>query len=294
VQIHQEKNEHIPVLLRPVLDYLDPKEGDSYLDLTAGYGGHAAAVLERTNNPKEATLVDRDANAIAALALLGRQGVRLIHKDFLSATQALVAEGGQFELILADLGISSPHVDNAARGFAFSADGPLDMRMDQSQTLTAATVVNTYSVDELQRIIKVYGEEPRARRIAQAIAEARPLQTTQELAEVVRSVMPKGSKTHPATRTFQALRIAVNDELELLKAALPLWVQLLKPGGRLGVISFHSLEDRIVKQVFSELAGDRYDTPLLLLTKHPVTADEQELVFNPRARSAKLRAVVKK
>jgi len=282
------------VLLRPVLDYLDPKEGDSYLDLTAGYGGHAAAVLERTNNPKEATLVDRDANAIAALALLGRQGVRLIHKDFLSATQALVAEGGQFELILADLGISSPHVDNAARGFAFSADGPLDMRMDQSQTLTAATVVNTYSVDELQRIIKVYGEEPRARRIAQAIAEARPLQTTQELAEVVRSVMPKGSKTHPATRTFQALRIAVNDELELLKAALPLWVQLLKPGGRLGVISFHSLEDRIVKQVFSELAGDRYDTPLLLLTKHPVTADEQELVFNPRARSAKLRAVVKK
>lgn len=294
MQIHQEKNEHIPVLLRPVLDYLDPKEGDSYLDLTAGYGGHAAAVLERTNNPKEATLVDRDANAIAALALLGRQGVRLIHKDFLSATQALVAEGGQFELILADLGISSPHVDNAARGFAFSADGPLDMRMDQSQTLTAATVVNTYSVDELQRIIKVYGEEPRARRIAQAIAEARPLQTTQELAEVVRSVMPKGSKTHPATRTFQALRIAVNDELELLKAALPLWVQLLKPGGRLGVISFHSLEDRIVKQVFSELAGDRYDTPLLLLTKHPVTADEQELVFNPRARSAKLRAVVKK
>lgn len=282
------------MLLRPVLDYLDPKEGDSYLDLTAGYGGHAAAVLERTNNPKEATLVDRDANAIAALALLGRQGVRLIHKDFLSATQALVAEGGQFELILADLGISSPHVDNAARGFAFSADGPLDMRMDQSQTLTAATVVNTYSVDELQRIIKVYGEEPRARRIAQAIAEARPLQTTQELAEVVRSVMPKGSKTHPATRTFQALRIAVNDELELLKAALPLWVQLLKPGGRLGVISFHSLEDRIVKQVFSELAGDRYDTPLLLLTKHPVTADEQELVFNPRARSAKLRAVVKK
>jgi len=294
VQIHQEKNEHIPVLLRPVLDYLDPKEGDSYLDLTAGYGGHAAAVLERTNNPKEATLVDRDANAIAALAPLGRQGVRLIHKDFLSATQALVAEGSQFELILADLGISSPHVDNAARGFAFSADGPLDMRMDQSQTLTAATVVNTYSVDELQRIIKVYGEEPRARRIAQAIAEARPLQTTQELAEVVRSVMPKGSKTHPATRTFQALRIAVNDELELLKAALPLWVQLLKPGGRLGVISFHSLEDRIVKQVFSELAGDRYDTPLLLLTKHPVTADEQELVFNPRARSAKLRAVVKK
>jgi len=294
VQILQEKNQHIPVLLEPVLQYLSPQAGESYLDLTAGYGGHAARVLERTNNPKAAVLVDRDANAIAALASLAEQGATLLHMDFLSAAQALVVEGRQFELILADLGISSPHVDNAARGFAFSANGPLDMRMDQSQTLTAAIVVNTYSVDELQRIIKVYGEEPRARRIAEAIVQARPLETTQALADVVRSVMPKGSKTHPATRAFQALRIAVNDELELLKAALPLWVQLLKPGGRLGVISFHSLEDRIVKQAFSELAGDRYDASLQLLTKHPVVADEQELVFNPRARSAKLRAVVKK
>ena len=294
MQILQEKNQHIPVLLEPVLQYLSPQAGESYLDLTAGYGGHAARVLERTNNPKAAVLVDRDANAIAALASLAEQGATLLHMDFLSAAQALVVEGRQFELILADLGISSPHVDNAARGFAFSANGPLDMRMDQSQTLTAAIVVNTYSVDELQRIIKVYGEEPRARRIAEAIVQARPLETTQALADVVRSVMPKGSKTHPATRAFQALRIAVNDELELLKAALPLWVQLLKPGGRLGVISFHSLEDRIVKQAFSELAGDRYDASLQLLTKHPVVADEQELVFNPRARSAKLRAVVKK
>ncbi|HSX07226.1 MAG TPA: 16S rRNA (cytosine(1402)-N(4))-methyltransferase RsmH [Candidatus Saccharimonadia bacterium] len=290
----QEKNEHIPVLLQPVLHYLNPKEGDAYLDLTAGYGGHAAAVLECTENPKEAVLVDRDVNAITALAPLAKQGVRLIHKDFLSATQTLVAEGRQFDLILADLGISSPHVDNAARGFAFSANGPLDMRMDQSQTLTAALMVNTYSVDELQRIIKTYGEEPRARRIAQAITEARPFETTQQLADIIRSVMPKGSKTHPATRTFQALRIAVNDELELLKGALPLWVALLAPGGRLGVISFHSLEDRIVKQAFAELAGDRYDASLQLLTKHPIVADEQELVFNPRARSAKLRAVVKK
>ncbi len=282
------------MLLQPVLHYLNPKEGDAYLDLTAGYGGHAAAVLECTENPKEAVLVDRDVNAITALAPLAKQGVRLIHKDFLSATQTLVAEGRQFDLILADLGISSPHVDNAARGFAFSANGPLDMRMDQSQTLTAALMVNTYSVDELQRIIKTYGEEPRARRIAQAITEARPFETTQQLADIIRSVMPKGSKTHPATRTFQALRIAVNDELELLKGALPLWVALLAPGGRLGVISFHSLEDRIVKQAFAELAGDRYDASLQLLTKHPIVADEQELVFNPRARSAKLRAVVKK
>lgn len=282
------------MLLKPVLQYLNPQDGESYLDLTAGYGGHAREVLERTKNPEAATLVDRDENAIRALEPLGKRGARLVHMDFLSATQRLVAEGVQFDLILADLGISSPHVDNAARGFAFSANGPLDMRMDQSQALTAEIMVNTYSVDELQRIIKVYGEEPRARKIAQAIIDARPLTTTQELAETVRSVMPKGSKTHPATRTFQALRIAVNDELELLKAALPLWIDLLAPGGRLGVISFHSLEDRIVKQILAELAGDRYDAPLHLLTKHPIAADEQELVFNPRARSAKLRAVVKK
>jgi len=294
VRMHQELNEHVPVLLQPVLQCLDPQLGESYLDLTAGYGGHARAILERTNAPEHTVLVDRDANAIAALADIGKQGVELVHQDFLSATKALAAAGKQFDIILADLGVSSPHLDNAARGFAFGQDGPLDMRMDQTQTLDAATMVNTYSADDLQRIIKTYGEEPRARTIAQAIVAARPLATTQQLAETIRSVMPKGSKTHPATKTFQALRIAVNDELELLRAALPLWMQLLKPGGRLGVISFHSLEDRIVKQAFAEVAGDRYDATMLPLTKHPVTADEQELVFNPRARSAKLRAVVKK
>lgn len=285
---------HIPVLLAPVLKYLDPKEGDSYLDLTAGYGGHATAVLEHTKAPARAVLVDRDANAIAALAHLEDDGARLVRSDFLSACQGLAEKGQTFDIILADLGVSSPHLDSASRGFAFGLDGPLDMRMDQSAPLDAATVVNTYSLDDLQRIIRQYGEEPRARAIAQAIVAARPLKTTFELAETVRSAMPRGSKMHPATRTFQALRIAVNDELELLRASLPIWVKLLKSGGRLGVISFHSLEDRIVKQVFKELAGDRYDAELSLLTKRPVTADEQELVFNPRARSAKLRAVVKK
>jgi len=292
--MHQEKNEHIPVLLASVLQYLDPQSGESYLDLTAGYGGHASAILERTEAPTQAMLVDRDSNAIAALQPLAAQGVTLVHQDFLSATKALCAEGKRFDIILADLGVSSPHLDNAARGFAFRANGPLDMRMDQSQSLDAATIVNTYATDDLVRIIKQYGEEPRAKRIAEAIVAARPLTTTQDLAEVIRSVMPKGSKTHPATKTFQALRIAVNDELELLRAALPLWAGLLKPGGRVGVISFHSLEDRLVKQAFAELAGDRYDAPLQLATKHPVTADEHELVFNPRARSAKLRVAVKK
>jgi len=292
--MYQELNEHIPVLVEPVLQYLNPIEGESYLDLTAGYGGHARVILERTKAPERATLVDRDANAIAALAEFERQGVSLIHRDFLSTSQGLQAEGKRFNIILADLGVSSPHLDNAARGFAFGQDGPLDMRMDQTQTLDAATVVNTYSVDDLQRIIREYGEEPRAKTIAHAIVEARPLHSTQQLADVVRKVMPKGSKTHPATRTFQGLRIAVNDELELLRASLPLWVTLLEPKGRLGIISFHSLEDRIVKQTFAELAGDRYDAELTLLTKRPVVAAKQELVFNPRARSAKFRAVVKK
>jgi 16S rRNA (cytosine1402-N4)-methyltransferase len=292
--MRQERNEHIPVLLRPVLQYLDPQKGESYLDLTAGYGGHARVVLECTKSPQRATLVDRDANAIATLTDFVKQGVTLVQRDFLSVSQELAAEGRQFDIILADLGVSSPHLDNASRGFAFGQDGPLDMRMDQTQTLDAATVVNTYSADDLARIIKTYGEEPRAKTIAQAIVNHRPFSSTQQLAETIRSVMPKGSKIHPATRTFQALRIAVNDELELLRASLPLWLQLLAPGGRLGVISFHSLEDRIVKQAFAEIAGNRYDAEALSLTKGAVTADEQELVFNPRARSAKLRAVVKK
>lgn len=291
--MHQEPNEHTPVLLGPVLRYLDPKAGESYLDLTAGYGGHASAVLERSGIPKRAVLVDRDANAIAALADLERQGAKLVRRDFLSASRDLLVEGKRFDIILADLGVSSPHLDTATRGFAFSTDGPLDMRMDQTQTLDAATVVNAYVVDDLERIIREYGEEPRARTIARAIVDARPLMSTVALADVVRKVMPKGSRTHPATRTFQALRIAVNDELELLRASLPIWFELLEPYGRLGVISFHSLEDRIVKQAFAEVTGDRYDVSLSLLTKHPVVADRQELVFNPRARSAKFRAVVK-
>jgi 16S rRNA (cytosine1402-N4)-methyltransferase len=290
-----QKNQHIPVLLEPVLQYLDPKEGESYLDLTAGYGGHARAVLEQTHAAQLATLVDRDSNAVAALEPYANAGARIIHSDFLAASTELVATGRRFDLILADLGVSSPHLDQAERGFAFGQDGPLDMRMDQNQTTSADTVVNTYSQDDLKRIIKSYGEEPRAATIANAIVAARPLHSTQALADVVRSVMPwKGSKTHPATKTFQAIRIAVNDELELLTASLPLWFRLLAPGGRIAVISFHSLEDRLVKQAFKEVAGERYDAELQLLTKRPVVADNTELVFNPRARSAKLRVAVKK
>lgn len=294
--MHQEEhNHHIPVLLEPVLTYLNPKPGDTYLDVTGGYGGHASAVLERTNNPQGTTLVDRDENAIRVLreTFEGR-GVNIRQADFLTASQALQSEGKRFDLILADLGVSSPHLNQASRGFSIQADGPLDMRMDQSQVLTAEKVVNTYPEAELADLIKKYGEEPKARQIASLIVNNRPITTTKELANIVAKAWPGHSRTHPATRTFQALRIVVNDELELLRKCLPIWIDdLLAPGGRIVVISFHSLEDRIVKDAFKQAGGDRYDASLQILTKKPITGDAQELVFNPRARSAKLRAACK-
>jgi 16S rRNA (cytosine1402-N4)-methyltransferase len=168
------------------------------------------------------------------------------------------------------------------------------MRMDQSQSLTAEQVVNTYSEDELIDILKRYGEEPKARAIASLIVHNRPIKTTHELAKIVAKAWPGHSRTHPATRTFQGLRIAVNDELELLRKSLPVWIDdLLAPGGRIAIISFHSLEDRLVKQALQDASGDRYDASLRLLTKRPVTGDTTELVSNPRARSAKLRAAAK-
>jgi 16S rRNA (cytosine1402-N4)-methyltransferase len=295
--MHQEDQNHlhIPVLLEQVLTYLDPKAGESYLDLTGGYGGHASAVLERTGKPGSATLVDRDQNAIAELEKrFTGQGVSLMRADFLSASEQLKAAGKQFDMILADLGVSSPHLNQASRGFSIKADGPLDMRMDQSQSLTAEVMVNTYKADELADILKRYGEEPKARQIAALIVGNRPLKTTSELANTVAKAWPGYSKVHPATRTFQALRIAVNDELELLRKSLPIWMlDLLAPGGRIVVISFHSLEDRLVKQALAEYSGDRYDAPLRLLTKKPATGSDDELVSNPRARSAKLRAASK-
>lgn len=293
-QNNQNKNTHFPVLIDEVLHYLQPKKGESYLDLTAGYGGHAAAILERTLQPSTSTLVDRDRNAIGYLqSRFDGSGIQLIHRDFLGASQELVEAGRQFDLILADLGVSSPHLDNASRGFSLKTDGPLDMRMDQTQSVTAETIVNTYGEAELRDLIRRYGEEPRAAKVARLLVEHRPIKTTKELAAIVARAWPGHSKIHPATRTFQALRIAVNSELDQIQRALPLWIDLLSPGGRIAVISFHSLEDRLVKQAFMEAAGNRYDAVLDLLTKQPVVADEKEIVFNPRARSAKLRAAVK-
>lgn len=295
-EMHQNQNKqflHIPVLVDAVLAYLKPGQGESYLDLTAGYGGHAAAILELTKNPKQAVLVDRDEMAVTALKERFGSEPEIIHSDFFTASQQLVKEQRQFDLIVADLGLSSPHLDTASRGFSFATEGPLDMRMDQSQELSADTVVNHYREAQLSDIIKRYGQDPKASRIAHLIVTHRPIKTTTQLAAIVAMAWPGHSKVHPATRTFQALRIAVNNELELLSASLPLWVELLAPGGRIAIISFHSLEDRLVKEALQERSGERYDAELILLTKHPVSSDSHETVSNPRARSAKLRAAVK-
>lgn len=292
---YQNKNiRHEPVLLLEVLHYLDPKAGETYLDLTAGYGGHAREVLERTGSLTPATLVDRDQNAINELKKAFKSSeANLVRQDFLSASHDLHAEGRHFDLILVDLGVSSPHLNEGERGFAINTTGPLDMRMDQSQELTASRIVNTYSEAALADLIAGNGEEPKARQIAKLIVDNRPITSTTQLAEVVAKAWPGHSRVHPATRTFQAIRIAVNDELAQLEKSLPIWFKLLNPGGRLAVISFHSLEDRIVKQAMREYAGEGFDSELELLTKRPVTASPEEIAFNPRARSAKLRAAAK-
>ena len=281
-------------MLEEVLTFLDPRKGEKYLDLTAGYGGHAEQVLERTLMAAGSALVDRDEMAVVQLrSLFKGSGVQIMHEDYVSAARELLRDNRKFDLMLADLGVSSPHLNEASRGFSFKQDAPLDMRMDNRQVLTAETIVNTYSKADLMKILRTYGEEPKASQIVDRIILNRPVRSTTQLAHVIAQAWPGYSKVHPATRTFQALRIAVNDELELLKTALPLWVDLLAPGGRLVVLSFHSLEDRIVKQFFKDIAGDRYDSEFKLLTKKPVVPGQNELVFNPRARSTKLRAVAK-
>ena len=287
---------HVPVLLEATLQMLKPEEGESYLDLTAGYGGHARAFLAMTNNYGQSVLVDRDDYAIERLKTLSNKGTRLLHTDFVSAAKQLIQEGKQFNIVLVDLGVSSPQLDQSERGFSFTNSGPLDMRMDRRSGLSAETLVNNASTEELTHIIVQYGEEPigLAKKIATAIIGARPLRTTEELANLIKQTYRgKWKKTHPATRTFQALRIAVNDELRLIEDLLPLLPDLLKPGGRVGIISFHSLEDRLVKQFFKEQFDSGFEAELLPLTKKPIAGDIND-VHNPRARSSKFRAAVKK
>ena len=279
-----------------MLQVLKPSLGESYLDLTAGYGGHASKVLDLTQNYKESTLVDRD--SFATEYLKGKyesEPLEIVNEDFYSLVLKEVECGKAFDMILADFGVSSPQLDKAERGFSFLHDGPLDMRMDREQKLSAKEVVNGYSEKRLAEIFEKYGEERtgNARRMAREIVHNRPFYTTSELAEFIKS-KSKFSRNHPATKFFQAIRIEVNDELGIIERTLPLIPKILKPGGRVAIITFHSLEDRIVKNYFKEASEFGEESELEILTRSPIVASEDELVINPRARSAKLRAARKR
>lgn len=299
---------HQAVLLQEVITALQPRSGGSYIDGTVGAGGHATALLEASSPDGQLFGFDRDQNALEVarrqLTQFGRR-VHLFHANFDRLAQVARAQRiPRADGILLDLGVSSMHLDQAERGFSFQADGPLDMRMDPSTGPTAADLVNRLPEDELADLIYRYGEERLSRRIARAIVKARPIQRTLELAQVVaRAGRSERAKIHPATRTFQALRIAVNDELGALERVLPQALEHLKLGGRLAVISFHSLEDRIVKQYFKQESQDcicppeqpvctcKHKATINIISKRPITPSLDEIDANPRARSAKLRVV---
>ena len=306
---------HIPILRDTVVSLLEPKRGGIFVDGTLGGGGHAEAVLEQLPQGGKLYGIDRDSAAIeAASARLARFGevFTAIRGNFFDMKQLLAQRGvTQVDGILLDLGVSSYQLDTPERGFSYHEDAPLDMRMDSSAPFSAYDVVNGYSAEELTRIIREYGEERYASRVANAIVRERekaPLDSTVRLAEIVKLALPAPARRepqHPARRTFQALRIEVNGELTGLSQALTDAHDLLRSGGVLAVITFHSLEDRITKQTFRTFENPCTCDPRApmctcgktptakALTKKPIVADETELEENPRARSAKLRAIRK-
>lgn len=306
---------HISVLYDEVLHSLQPRSGGVYVDGTLGGAGHARGILE--NSAPDGILLgfDRDREALAAaterLAVFGER-VRLFHENYADLPAVLTREGiASIDGMLLDVGVSSHQLDKAERGFSFQQDAPLDMRMDGSTGRSAADLVNSLSEKELEQVLWDFGEERWARRIATMIVAARteaPITTTARLVDLVKGAIPRArweARLHPATRTFQALRIAVNDELHSLERGLVAGIESLKPGGRIVVISFHSLEDRIVKNVFNEFARGCIcpksvprcvcgKVPVLRkLTGKPVMAGPEEIAANPRSRSAKLRAAEK-
>jgi 16S rRNA (cytosine1402-N4)-methyltransferase len=298
---------HLPVMLHECMEYLSIRDGGEYLDCTLGGGGHSAEILKRLAGGMLAG-IDRDADAIAAAtARIPDARFRALRGNFHDA-RALTG-GRTFDGILVDLGVSSHQLDVRERGFSYHDDAPLDMRMDATAHLTAADIVNTRSEDELTRIFRDYGEEKWARQIARVICDRRPISTTFQLVSAIDAAIPKKFRekdgSHPARRAFQALRIAVNDELDPLEGSLEMLVDMLKPGGRLCVLTFHSLEDRIVKNTFRRLANPCTCPPdipvcvcgkrpvVRLATRKPVAASDAEREENPRARSANLRAVEK-
>ncbi len=292
--------QHVPVLLDEVLEYLNVRPGGVILDATLGLAGHSTAIARRLGPKGKLIAFDRDPEAMEAAKvrfdeLRGEIGdampeVVFVAKAFSEAANEV--KPGSLDGLLADFGVSSLQLDEAHRGFSFRSDGPLDMRQDTRSGETAEQVVNQEDENELADLIYEFGEERRSRRIARAIVRARPIRSTAELAQIVSAAAPpmKGDKIHPATRTFQALRIRVNNELGEIQSLLKSAGSLLKPGGRLVLISFHSLEDRLVKDAFKEAKDAKvYE----VLTKKPVTASEQEEMRNPRSRSAKMRAAQK-
>lgn len=303
--------DHVPVLLAECLEYLRPSPGETFIDCTINGGGHSAAILEKTAPDGRLLGIDADSGAVErAQERFAHLGTRVLvrHSNFrhlqrvVAETPLQLADG-----VLIDLGFSSQQIDGAGRGFSFGHDDPLDMRFDQTDGLSAADFLADSDEIELERVLRTYGEEPQARRIARWIVRQQvtsPVQTTGELATMVsRAVGGRQGRIHPATRTFQALRIKVNDELGALEDVLPQAVEVLRPGGRLGVIAFHSLEDRAVKQFMRRRAGladdegPRHLPPsssavapsLRIVTRRPLTASPDEIARNPRSRSARLR-----
>ncbi|MCC3144740.1 16S rRNA (cytosine(1402)-N(4))-methyltransferase RsmH [Halanaerobium sp. Z-7514] len=306
--------EHKAVLLNEAIKYLNIKEDGVYLDGTLGRGGHSFEILKHLSQQGKLIAIDRDLEAIQAVREKQAENSSLIleHANFQDFDKLLAKHSiSKLDGMLFDLGVSSPQLDNAERGFSYQKDGPLDMRMNQKQRLTAADIVNNYSREELIKIISDYGEENWAVRIAEFIVEAREdeeIERTSDLVEIIKAAIPKGARRgggHPARRTFQALRIATNDELKQLQNLINKSVSYLNKGGRIVIISFHSLEDRIVKHSFRELAKDCSCPPdfpicvcdkvaqVKVITRSPIEAKKKEVEENPRARSAKLRAAEK-
>jgi len=301
---------HVSVLYHQIIHALSPKSTGKYLDATVGAGGHAWGILDASNPNGKLLGFDLDPQALVLarqrLAAFGSRST-LVQASYTTLLEQLRKQGWlAVDGIVIDLGVSSMQLDSPERGFSFQADGPLDMRFSPDQPLSAEDLVNRAPEAELADIIWKYGEEPLSRRIASAIINARPLHTTRQLAEVIaRASHGRHQRIHPATRTFQALRIAVNQELKAIETVLPDALAALAPGGRLAIISFHSLEDRIVKQFFQRESRDcicppeqpvctcQHRASIQLLTRHPITADETEIASNPRSRSARLRIAEK-
>ncbi len=288
---------HIPVLAKEVLEYLSPKPGENFVDCTLGNGGHAKLILEKTKPTGKLLGIDYDQRQIDVSRdnLEGYKDRVILENDSYANLEEIVKRNnfGKINGILLDIGMASYHPEESGRGFSFLRDEPLDMRYNTSNYgLTAYQIINTWPEEDIASILKDYGEEKFSRRIASEIVRQRKIKKIETTAELVKAIekVIRGGKIHPATKTFQALRIAVNQELDNLEKVLPQVVNLLEKNGRLVVISFHSLEDRIVKNYFRK---QKLENKVEILTKKPVTASIAEVHENPKARSAKLRAIIK-